>query len=274
MRIYEEPLFGFNYLVYADAAKGMTARSDKTSIQVCKRGTVLEQVACDSLRIDPENLAYLMVKVADHYNNAMVCPENNPPGDLTSRVLRKIGYNKMFFDPAVSGIEFGLRVSSKTKPLMIENLDMLINNMFNPVAREKIILHDRETIQQMMIFIRLGEDSKGDGKECGAMGTGHDDHVMAMAGAAYINLIRPITADYGVDSKNILNINGELIDRRKYLNRQGEEVFASPMDFEAIDSPEFNDKPRTNNAVRRTAGTISPTVGAYRMERLKQNYGW
>lgn len=112
------------YVIAADGAKGVGA--DESSATVWKTsGLRFEEVAnFKSKTIKPEEFKGVVANLGQKYNNALVIPENNFPGNEIIAFLRPIynhiyriekGVNKENGEPIY---EYGINTNLKTKPEM------------------------------------------------------------------------------------------------------------------------------------------------------------
>lgn len=125
--IIEEPQRNCVYVMANDAAKGNGG--DEAAFTVFKTsGLRYEEVAnFKSDKISPENFAPYSANIASRYNNALIIPENNYPGNEFIAFLRPI-YNNIYHiikghDPETGDEikEYGINTNLKSKPEMFLN---------------------------------------------------------------------------------------------------------------------------------------------------------
>ena len=162
------------YLIGVDVAGGVG--QDYSVIEVLDLAT-LEQVYefCSNL-IDPEMLAYEVVRVAKEFNMAYTTVEANNHGILTLSILEKIYPRELIHqdeyamatDEERSLHSLGYRTTARNKPLMIGRLRVLLKG--------EMTIHSEVLKAELSTFV---EDS--DTKRLGAQAGCYDDTVMAMA---------------------------------------------------------------------------------------------
>lgn len=121
--ILEEPESTSIYIMANDTAKGNGG--DQSSFTVYKtNGLRYEEVAnFISDKIKPEDFATYSANIASRYNNALIIPENNYPGNEFIAFLRRI-YNNIYKvekgtkEDGTPEYEFGIHTNLKTKPEM------------------------------------------------------------------------------------------------------------------------------------------------------------
>lgn len=120
----EQPKSNAAYIMAVDAAKGNGG--DQSSFTVFKTtGLRYEEVAnFFSAHISPEDFAPYAAGIASRFNNALIIPENNYPGNEFIAFLMPI-YNNIFkiekgIDPKTNKMvyEYGVNTNMKTKPEM------------------------------------------------------------------------------------------------------------------------------------------------------------
>jgi len=109
------------------------------------------------------------------YYRSLIAIESNFDGSFTNRELQRLRYSSLYvrekFDQIASDVQerYGFRTTALTRPLIINNLI--------EIAREHIDrINDRETLQEMLSFVRSSKNGKPEASE-GA----HDDLVMSLA---------------------------------------------------------------------------------------------
>jgi len=121
--IIEEALSNEVYLIGVDGAKGVGA--DESSATVWKTsGLRYEEVAnFKSKRIKPEEFAKILANLGQRYNNAIVIPENNYPGNEIIAFMRPVYNNIYRIEKGLEAdgspaYEYGVNTNLKTKPDM------------------------------------------------------------------------------------------------------------------------------------------------------------
>jgi len=116
-----EPVNTGTYIISADVAKG--SGGDQSALTVIRRdGIRYEEVAnFKSNRIKPEDFAPYAANLARRYNNALIIPENNYPGNEFIAFLIPI-YNNIYVaktsynENGKEVREYGVHTNLKTKP--------------------------------------------------------------------------------------------------------------------------------------------------------------
>jgi|TARA_R110000851_G_scaffold29_6_gene130 hypothetical protein len=171
----EAPDKNETYLIFADNGKGnggdMTA-----GIVVKTSGLRYKEVANFwSKWITPEDAAPYFANLGNKYNNAMVIPENNYPGNEFIAFLRPIYNNIYRIEKGVDEhgemqFEYGVNTNIKTKPEMFLNLKALLKDA---------LLDIRSRILYSQILEYPSDDVLKVKKKDGS--GGHFDILMALA---------------------------------------------------------------------------------------------
>lgn len=163
------------YIMMSDSGKG--TGGDQSSFVILKTsGFRYEEVAnFYSSYISPEDFAGYSAGIASRYNNALIIPENNYPGNEFIAFLRPI-YNNIYH--IVKGLdkdneeikEYGVNTNLKTKPEMFLKLKaVLLDKLLNIRSRllyDQILEYPADDVQKVV---------KRDGTG------GHFDTLMALA---------------------------------------------------------------------------------------------
>lgn len=186
---WEEPRPGYRYLISADVMTGADQTQgddpDRHSVWVIKAGgweaggwrrplTVARiKPPC---RYDIDMLGDWIVRLHRYYRGALICPEMNNPGLALITYLKPLGvpiYHREVFDEFEKRFEkkLGWQTTSKTKPMLIENLARAIREY--DVEGEGMDILCEHALDECMSFVRKnGKDEAMDGKK--------DDDVMAL----------------------------------------------------------------------------------------------
>ena len=127
-----------SYTVGVDVAEGLSY-GDYSCAQVLDSSGY--QVACWHGHIDPFEYATLLKEIALRYNNAYVIVERNNHGLTTLRRLQDLGYSNLYIESSVDGAygdrmtkRGGFLTTTKTKPLIIDNLAALLRQRESGIA--------------------------------------------------------------------------------------------------------------------------------------------
>ena len=161
-----------NYCIGVDVAEGL-AYGDYSCAQVLDDQG--RQVACWHGHIDPWDWGNVVSQIGQRYSNAYVVVERNNHGLTTLRRLMELSYPSLFVEHSVDGAyadkatkRGGFLTTSKTKPLIIDNLASLIRQGQSGVA-------DIELLNELRTYV---VDDKGAfNSQAGC----YDDRVMAFA---------------------------------------------------------------------------------------------
>ena len=175
--IFRNPELGERYRIAIDPIASSSDSSDFFVAHVFNLRNN-EQVATLRTRNQSvEDCADLVLCMAKLYNRAELCPESNLAETLVVLIRAQQYYNWYYQnDAARAKKEPGIRTTVSTKENMINRVNLLLDN-------NKIILHDKTTIDELSWFIRKVKN-RGDGTKSVRMmakGKKHDDTVMALA---------------------------------------------------------------------------------------------
>jgi hypothetical protein len=155
-----------------DVAEGL-AYGDYSCAQILdSKGN---QVACWHGHIDPFDYGALVAMLGKRYNNAYIVVERNNHGLGTLRKIQDLGYANLFVESSVDGAygdrltkRGGFLTTSKTKPLIVDNLATLLRQGESGVA-------DIELLNELRTYIIDDKGSYNSQNGC------YDDRVMAYA---------------------------------------------------------------------------------------------
>ena len=174
--IYKEPIYGHKYRIAIDP---ITAHSDTTDnfVMHVMDTTNNEQVAIFKDRgLQDEDYADWAVSIGTIYNRAQLCPEINVANGFIVAVNARRYYHWYYEDKRAQADRTpGLRTTVSTKERFIDALNALLD-------RENIIIHDKDTLEELRAFIKKVKD-RGGTKSIRMMAKNgyHDDTVMALA---------------------------------------------------------------------------------------------
>jgi hypothetical protein len=205
----EDAIIHCVYIISVDSAKGVG--KDESSFTVIKTtGEKYEEVAnFKSKTIKPENYAPFLVSIARKYNNALIIPENNYPGNETIAFLKPI-YNNIYFELDNSGNkEYGVNTNVKTKPeMLLRTKKILIDKLFT--VRSRALFSQIIEFPSIEVYSLKQRDGSG----------GHFDLLMScIIGLWKANTI---SADYKENDqvqKTIKRINQNIYDDSDNHNR-------------------------------------------------------
>lgn len=125
----EEPDKQAIYVISVDCSTGLS--KDESSFTITKiSGIRYEEVAnFKSKKIRPENFATYTSNIARRFNNCLIIPENNYPGNEFIAFLKPI-YNNIYIDGTDKDNKpiYGVNTNPKTKPEMFLNAKKIFKN--------------------------------------------------------------------------------------------------------------------------------------------------
>lgn len=174
--IFKNPIYGHRYRIAIDP---ITAQSDDTDY-FCMHVMDLannEQVAVFREKgLQDEDYADWAVSIGTIYNKAELCPEINVANGFIVAVNSRRYYRWWYENKKNQKDRVpGLRTTVSTKERFIDRVDAMLN-------RESVILHDKETINELKNFIKITrtrQDGTSYTRMCARSGT-HDDCVAAL----------------------------------------------------------------------------------------------
>lgn len=143
LKIFEHPKTDNRYCIGVDVSEGLE-HGDYSCIQVLDH--MGYQVATWHGHIDPFDFAEVVGELASYYNRAWTLIERNNHGLTTIRKLQDMGYPNLYVEQAVDDAyvdrltrRAGFLTTSKTKPLIIDNLVHLLRQGESGVACADLI---------------------------------------------------------------------------------------------------------------------------------------
>lgn len=135
--IIEEPTVHDRYVMGVDCATG--TGKDQSAFVVWKAsGLIFEEVAnFISNKIKPEAFAPYSVNVATKYNNALIIPENNYPGNEYIAFARQT-YKNIYKVSTRAGDVYGVLTSVKSKPEMFARMKTILLNRLGHVRSQAL----------------------------------------------------------------------------------------------------------------------------------------
>lgn len=189
LRIFEEPMPGYNYFIGADVATGRSRDYSAFSI-MDKYGN---EVACFKGKIPVDELAELLMEFGYKYNNAIVAPEANDIGLAVVALIQKAKYPNLYYSTKIlrkkgkktaeTELIPGWYTTSKNRPVMIDQLEQDIRN-------DDVEIKDPFFVQEAYTFIydeanrpvALGKNRKSSAGEDELEDESYtDDSIMAKA---------------------------------------------------------------------------------------------
>lgn len=138
------------YCIGVDVSEGL-AHGDYTVAQVLD--SLGRQVASWRLHIDPYELGDQLSHLGKKFNRAYIIPERNNHGLTTIRRMQDLGYPNLYVEHTVDDAyadkmtkRAGFYTSSKTKPLIIDNLAALLRKRDSGIA-------DKELVKELRSYV-------------------------------------------------------------------------------------------------------------------------
>jgi hypothetical protein len=181
LEVYGDPIPNRDYRIGVDVAEGIEVNDRDTdwSVAVVIDGFTLEQVAQLRTKVDPDQLAWKLVTLAQYYNEALVVVERNNHGLVTLRsLLDKHNYTHLYNEMRLDERgqkrtkRVGFLTTIKTRPQLIDTLRELLRD-------ESLLIRSPVLVDELMTFVTLPN-----GKEAANTGA-HDDCVMSAALACW-----------------------------------------------------------------------------------------
>lgn len=193
LKIYKRRIKGRRYLIGADAAEGKLAGSenaDSNSACVMDIDTG-EEMAAYTSKLPPEEFSQDLLDLAQLYNDALVCPERNGPGQSVILTLsRHLLYGNIYMhrewhrERKLVIPVMGFPTTPRTRPIALNKLAAMLRD-----APE--LWHDEQFVNQCLTFVWTSTNKtkmEGPRKPAAAQGC-HDDDVSARWVAAYCRLV-------------------------------------------------------------------------------------
>jgi hypothetical protein len=143
LKIFENPKDSLRYCMGVDVSEGLE-HGDYSCIQVLDH--LGNQVATWSGHVDPFDLAHIVGTVGAYYNKAWTLIERNNHGLTTIRKIQELGYPNLYVEQTVDDAyvdkltrRAGFLTTSKTKPLIIDNLVHLLRQGESGIVDEELI---------------------------------------------------------------------------------------------------------------------------------------
>lgn len=180
--VWKDVVSDHRYLVSADVSRGDA--EDFSSFHVID--TTSDEVVCEFQgKIAPEELGNLMIDVGFRYNKALLCPELNSFGLLTSNALKKSGYPNLFYERIARNSMHAHYTTSEiqddipgftTGP---KNRDEMLAKLENVFRNKRLKIYSIRLVNELKTFVWKNNKAQ-------AMKGYNDDLVMALAIGNYL----------------------------------------------------------------------------------------
>lgn len=200
------PRAGTVYVLGADIGGGV--ERDNSVIEVID-ALAMEQVAeyCTN-RLGPDVFAGKIASVGYKYNSAHVAVESNNHGIVTIKELMGLYPRHLIFrgERTDTLLDYGLRTTAQTKPLMIGRLRKELVRM--------MLIHSPELMDELSTFVET-ETGGLEGEEgC------KDDRVIALALAVYMSIQAVVRSETMLDTEEAIAI-GDPFAMRSIIHEMG-----------------------------------------------------
>lgn len=175
-QIYKEPEATHEYIVTVDTAHGVED-GDFSCIQVLDRNERV-QAAEYYARVPPDVVAEQARLVATFYNNALLVPEIDGPGLAVIKILLDSDYQNLYvrnINAANWTQRYGFRTQVKGER------DAMIAALAQAIRLETHTFNSLRLLGECKVFVETST------KKCEAMPGEHDDAVMSIAIAIYVD---------------------------------------------------------------------------------------
>jgi hypothetical protein len=202
--IWKYPIVGKTYVLSADIARGDAA--DFSTFEIfCVEDS--EQVCEFKGKIPPDQFGHLIYDIANRYNEALVCPENNTYGFATITKLKELGYPNLYINDKKFSYsldvpigKIGFNTNSSTRGPILTNLEIYLRN-------SSIKINSNRLVDELRTFIWSGNTPKAQ--------KGYNDDLV-MATAIVCNLFDPNGKSEGPTT----NIYQAMLNATANINRQ------------------------------------------------------
>jgi len=199
LQVWEMPVAGKSYVTWLDPSGGSVVEDSDAdfAVIVVLDPQTLHHVASLCLRTTPERAAEMACAIGKWYNLAYLGIERNGPGVTSVIKARELRYPNLYYDiinePKKPGPGWMTTEASR---------DRMLGGLREDVFNHKLITHDESLVMEMGAFTweKAGRRMRPEAKR-----GGHDDRVMAIAGARMI-------APYAPKSRPVVSKVGESAD--------------------------------------------------------------
>lgn len=156
----EEPEAGGTYIISADSAKGVAKDESSYTVIRTDDSRYEEVETFRDNRTRPEQFAGILASAGRRYNNALIIPENNYPGNETIAFLRPI-YNNIYHVETKDGKEYGINTNVKTKPEMFLATKKILKSKLLTVRSRALHRQISEYPSSEVTTVRQKDDNGG-----------------------------------------------------------------------------------------------------------------
>jgi len=182
VEIFDYPKNLHRYVIGADPSEGVR---DRNVASVLSRNE-FKQVAKIRVLSKPDQFAEQLELLGLFYNKALLGVESNLSGGTVLGILKKAKYPRLYYQRSIGKrVEkeyqtIGWRTTSKSKPIMIDDLEIVIRE-------RELILPSKETVEELATYIRLEDNPHHTQAQAGCW----DDEAIALAIAYQMYKVQP-----------------------------------------------------------------------------------
>jgi len=180
LKLWDMPTLGSHYIIAADTAQF----TDYCSAHIIDRKT-WKIIGTFHAQIKANHFGAHLNRIGHFFNKALIVVEDNNMGQSTIDRLVELDYPSLYYrqrfnkETKQTTSEIGFHTDAKTKPLFIGYLQDIVRT-------EQADIPEKETVDEMMTFVRNDDGSMGASKG------NHDDRVMSLAIAYYVMKMNPV----------------------------------------------------------------------------------
>lgn len=172
-RMYKPPEHGHFYVLGADCSEGVTGGDYSVAVVIDRKTG--EEVGMWRGHMAPDKFGKVLNKWGRHYNNALMVVEAEAHGNVVLNILKQLLYPSLYFRPSRFDTignpwsdKLGWKTTKLTRPILIDEFEQM-------TREDNLILHSKETIDEMTVFIFNNANNMV------AMDSYHDDCIFATA---------------------------------------------------------------------------------------------
>ncbi|MFA6049731.1 MAG: terminase family protein [Candidatus Paceibacterota bacterium] len=174
--VWVDPQPTHRYIISADVSRGDA--EDFSAFHVID--TTKDEVVCEFQgKVPPEELANLMTDIGLRYNKALLCPELNSFGLLTSSALKKSGYPNLFYERIAKNMYSAYTTADvqddipgfTTGP---KNRDEILAKLENVLRTSRLKIYSMRMVNELKTFVWKNNKAQ-------AMKGYNDDLVISLA---------------------------------------------------------------------------------------------
>jgi len=222
LNIYEDPIEGHTYIITCDVSHGLDQDASAFSVFDITAMPYRQVAKYQNATIPPLLLPTIISTVGTNYNRAFILIELNDVGTQVAESLHHdLEYENLFRTEGF--LQNGTKVSSGFKRRVLMGLRMTepvkrigCSNLKTLIEREKLIIHDFETISELSTFTQQGNTYKADEGY-------HDDIVMTLVLFGWLASQRYFRDNHNTDIRRTLESENENTDWLSFGFRGHEE---------------------------------------------------